>query len=379
MAIFSGASAEAVAADTQKEQSSYLLGLVQTAAANSSEEATIILAENVAGMTATDANAAKRSIEAFEDDRLRRANAALVADEKRIEDGLNAAEDTYRIQLASTGEYDDAAALAQVVAGTMRWEDLKSLRSDDAPSSAAAKEASGATANKIIDDMRNGVDVSGWRDWAGLLSEDHTVVAALEQEIKLAGGSWMVGSEDLVDNVQEAMLPDDFNKFMTTPQDTIGKQRAATQLVSDLLKQGFSQNDVYTMVVGAYAPDTLTATLSNLSAYPMPQYFTGVYPTAYDLANAPQATLGAFLEEINVYSMKIQILDEQGELTGDQFDQLYDGVEQMLSAHRALNNATAAEQQFAGLSEDARTAVRVAQAEAQAEAAVEVPVEADAP
>ena len=227
--------------------------------------------------------------------------------------------------------------------------------------------------------MRNGVDVSGWRDWAGLLSEDHTVVAALEQEIKLAGGSWMVGSEDLVDNVQEAMLPDDFNKFMTTPQDTIGKQRAATQLVSDLLKQGFSQNDVYTMVVGAYAPDTLTATLSNLSAYPMPQYFTGVYPTAYDLANAPQATLGAFLEEINVYSMKIQILDEQGELTGDQFDQLYDGVEQMLSAHRALNNATAAEQQFAGLSEDARTAVRVAQAEAQAEAAVEVPVEADAP
>lgn len=361
IALISGDSAEAVAADTQKEQSAYLLSLVQTAGAVSSEEAIIILAENVVHMTAVDANAAKRSIEAFEDDRLRREKAARTADEKRVEDDFDARQDFYRIQQASNGEWDEEAALAEVVAGTMRVEDFESLKTDTAPSSAAAKEASGAMANKIIDDMRNGVDVSDWRNWGGLLSDDHAVVAALEHEIDLAGGSWMLGSEDLVGNIEEAMLPADFNKFTTTPQDTIAKQRAATRLASDLLKEGYSQDDVYTMVVGAYATDTVTATLSNLNASPLPKYFSGVYPTAGELAETPVAALAAFQSEINIYSTQIVGRKEDGGLTDKEFLELSDALEGMNEAYRILNNATASEQAFDALSESARAAVQVAQ------------------
>tara|TARA_R110000803_G_scaffold15263_4_gene42429 strand:- start:91 stop:1839 length:1749 start_codon:yes stop_codon:yes gene_type:complete len=367
-AIHSGISAQELATQNQTEQSAYLLSLVTATAADNTNNAMMVLAENVDMMTAVDADKAEAAILAAGDTSYTLAERERIANERNIKDGFDAQFDFYRIQRASNGgDWDQAAALAEVQAGTMRVKDYNTIVAAAAPASAAVKEASAAAASKIIDDMYQNINID-WRN-AGLQGDDYARVAAEERIIKAANGSWMIGTEDLVRDVQDSMLPPDMMKFGIADQLTIAKQRRATALLSGYLKQGFSQDDAYAMVVGQYAPSMIDAYINDMKSYPRMPMFEGELPDKTQIDTLPTETLATFANEIAIYNKKIVELSDRGNLVGEDLDMMLDGYDRLLAWHSSLLGAVNARSAFSSLSEAAKAAVEADVAKAAADAA----------
>jgi hypothetical protein len=299
MAILSGISAQQLAAETQAEQSAYLLELVKTSAVGSTSDAVLILAENVDLMSPVDANAAEKAINVIRDANLAEAEAARIEDERLTEEAYDNVRDTFTLTQIN-GEWNQLDALAAVNNGSLREDDYNLLVKAMAPSAGTVTEQSSSIAWEYENAMRSGVEVDDWRSRTDLNGDDKRLLGDLEREIRDAGGWWMdnAAAQQAVDDVRTGLLPGDLDINFAPPAELTDKIRNAERVLSDLIKGGMAPDTARVAVLGGYAKFYPTASIAALSALPPVSGLPSeVFPTKASLT----ADTGGALNNFNAH------------------------------------------------------------------------------